>query len=54
VSGDSPARVGQGIEQTVTRWISFQFPDGSEVLSLLDDCLRDVEHVLAVIGPFVW
>jgi len=54
ISGDSPARVGQGVEQTVTRWVSFHFPDGNEVLSLLNDCLLDVEHVVTVISPHIW
>ena len=44
ISGDTPARVcGGGIQQTVTKWISFTFDEtGDEVLPLLKECLNDI------------
>ena len=56
ISGDSPARVGGGgVNQTVTRWISFTFDaTGDNVLSLLKACRNDVDIILNRVKPFLW
>lgn len=55
VSGDSPARHGSGFQQTVQVWVSFKFSAlNREVMSVLQDCYRDVHRAVDSIGPLVW
>jgi len=55
ISGDSPARVGEGgVVQTVTRWVSFTFDEtGDNVISLLKACRKDVGDILERVKPFL-
>lgn len=54
ISGDSPANMGQNIQQTVTQWVSFSFTEtGNEVLSLLEACQSDVEKVVEKVTPLL-
>lgn len=56
ISGDSPARAGGGgVNQTVTRWVSFTFDEtGDNVISLLKACREDVGDILERVKPFLW
>lgn len=56
ISGDSPARVGGGgVNQTITRWISFTFDATSDnVLNLLKACRDDADIILNRVKPFLW
>lgn len=55
VSGDSPARVGQNISQTVERWISFKFQStGTEVLDILRGCRKDVDRIIGAVEGVLW
>ncbi|MDA2933459.1 hypothetical protein MYX82_03860 [Acidobacteria bacterium AH-259-D05] len=54
ISGDSPAQVGESIQQTVVKWISFTFKEsGDNVLDLLKKCREDVEKIVAQVKPYL-
>lgn len=55
VSGDSPARMGHNLKQTVERWVSFTFQStGDEVLPLLRGCRNDLDRIIAEVGFVLW
>ena len=52
ISGDSPATIGQNVQQTVQVWVSFSFTEtGDEVLTLLDECRLDVRRIVSELTP---
>lgn len=55
ISGDNPIQVGDGIKQTVIIWKSFIFEDSSdEVLTLLDQCRKDVKKIIQEVSDLLW
>ena len=55
VSGDSPARSGRNIQQTVQVWVSFLFSDtGDGVMELLRECRTDVRRAVDDLRPELW
>ncbi|MCH8851040.1 MAG: hypothetical protein IID41_00145 [Planctomycetes bacterium] len=55
VSGDSPVRFGENIDQTVVNWVSFTFTrTGDDVLELLRDCRKDVDRIISDLRPILW
>lgn len=55
ISSENPVSVGQGINQTVTIWVSFTFDEtGDEVISFLRLCKLDVESIINQLQPILW
>ncbi len=54
ISGDSPARVGSEVTQTITMWVSFTFEEtGDDVIRLLETSRSEVGNIVERVRPFL-
>lgn len=55
ISGEQPARIGNGVKQEVTVWVSCYFEETQDnVIDLLTDCRNDVERIIKELIPIIW